>query len=80
MEMNIRFLGAAQNVTGSRHLLEANGYQILVDCGLFQERAFQERNWAPFVVPPGQINAMFLTEGRDRLEGVRAGLSGSVHP
>jgi len=61
MEIDIRFLGAAQNVTGSRHLLEANGYQILVDCGLFQERAFQERNWAPFVVPPGQINAMFLT-------------------
>ena len=84
MEIKIRFLGAAQNVTGSRHLLEANGYQILVDCGLFQERAFQERNWAPFVVPPSQINAVFLTHAHLDHCGllpklVREGYSGPIY-
>ena len=40
MEIKLRFLGAAQNVTGSRHMLEVNGTRLLVDCGLFQERQF----------------------------------------
>ncbi|MCF7974101.1 MAG: MBL fold metallo-hydrolase [Phycisphaerae bacterium] len=61
MQMTLRFLGAAQNVTGSRYLLEANGCKILVDCGLYQERDFQSRNWEPFVVPADQIDAVFLT-------------------
>ena len=61
MEMKLRFLGAAQNVTGSRHLLEVDGIRLLVDCGLYQERQFQERNWLPFAVPPESINAVFLT-------------------
>jgi len=59
--MRLRFLGAAQNVTGSRHLLEVNGSRILVDCGLYQERQFQDRNWEPFAVPPETIDAIFLT-------------------
>jgi metallo-beta-lactamase family protein len=59
--MKIRFLGAAQNVTGSRHLLEVDGIRLLVDCGLYQERQFQERNWTKFAVPPESINAVFLT-------------------
>ncbi|GAJ11361.1 unnamed protein product, partial [marine sediment metagenome] len=57
----MQFLGAAQNVTGSRHLLEANGIKILVDCGLYQERDFKARNWEPFVVPPDSIDAVLLT-------------------
>lgn len=61
MQMTLRFLGATQNVTGSRYLLEANGCKVLVDCGLYQEREFQSRNWEPFVVPPSDINAVFLT-------------------
>jgi metallo-beta-lactamase family protein len=32
----ITFLGAAGTVTGSRHLVEAGGLRLLVDCGLFQ--------------------------------------------
>jgi metallo-beta-lactamase family protein len=61
MQLKLRFLGAAQNVTGSRHLLEANGGKVLIDCGLYQERDFKARNWEPFVVPPNTIDAVLLT-------------------
>ena len=36
--MRITFHGAARSVTGSRHLVEANGHRILLDCGLVQGR------------------------------------------
>jgi len=61
MEMNVSFLGAAQNVTGSRFLLEVNHSRILVDCGLYQERDFIERNWDHFPVPANTIDAVLLT-------------------
>ncbi|MGD0078477.1 MAG: MBL fold metallo-hydrolase [Sedimentisphaerales bacterium] len=61
MQVKLKFLGAVQNVTGSRHLLEANGTKLLIDCGLYQERHFLDRNWEPFNVPPESIDAVFLT-------------------
>jgi len=36
--LRITFYGAAQSVTGSKHLLEVNGRKILLDCGLHQGR------------------------------------------
>ena len=37
--MKIHFLGAAQTVTGSRHLVTTDsGFNILLDCGLYQSR------------------------------------------
>jgi metallo-beta-lactamase family protein len=48
--MKIQFLGAADGVTGSRHLVESAGSRILLDCGLFQGwKLHRERNW---VFPP----------------------------
>ncbi|MGB7294394.1 MAG: MBL fold metallo-hydrolase [Candidatus Aminicenantales bacterium] len=59
--MEIHFLGATQQVTGSCYFIKAAGLRLLVDCGLFQERAFLERNWAPFAVPPESIDFVLLT-------------------
>ncbi len=36
--MKITFWGATREVTGSKHLLEAGGKKILLDCGFFQGR------------------------------------------
>jgi metallo-beta-lactamase family protein len=84
MDINLSFLGAAQNVTGSRYLLEVNGSRILVDCGLYQERQFRERNWDPFPVEPGGIDTILLTHAHldhcgylPRL--VRDGFSGKIY-
>ena len=61
MSIRLRFLGAAQNVTGSRYCIGVNGNNFLVDCGLYQERDFRSRNWEPFTVPPNTIDAVLLT-------------------
>ena len=34
--MHITFLGAADTVTGSKHLVDIGDQRILLDCGLFQ--------------------------------------------
>ena len=57
----LTFLGAIENVTGSRFLLEANDRKILIDCGLYQERDLRSRNWEPLPISPGDIDAVLLT-------------------
>jgi len=65
----IQFLGAAGTVTGSKHLVNTGGnstgkrgFQILIDCGLFQgPKQWRERNWQDPPVPVGQIDAVVLT-------------------
>ncbi|MDO8636252.1 MAG: MBL fold metallo-hydrolase [Dehalococcoidia bacterium] len=61
MTIKLTFLGAAQNVTGSRYLVEVDKTQILVDCGLYQERELNGRNWDPFPIPPNSLDAVLLT-------------------
>ena len=61
MDIKMRFLGAAENVTGSRHLLEINGTRVLIDCGIYQERDFRGRNWDEFPIDPASIDAVLLT-------------------
>lgn len=60
--MFLTFIGAADTVTGSKTLVEANGRRFLVDCGLFQgPREVRARNWEPFPIPPDGIDAVVLT-------------------
>lgn len=57
--MKLAFLGAARQVTGSSYYFEADGLRGLVDCGLYQERPFLERNWDPFPVPRRTLISSF---------------------
>jgi metallo-beta-lactamase family protein len=64
----IQFLGAAETVTGSKHLINTgdapgkNGFQVLVDCGIFQgPKEWRERNWRDPPVPAKEIDAIILT-------------------
>lgn len=45
--MKITFHGAAGGVTGSKHLIEAGGKRVLLDCGMFQGRRKEalDLNW-----------------------------------
>ncbi len=84
MDIRITFCGAAGNVTGSRYLVEANGQAIFIDCGLFQEWKFKQRNWEATGVPATEATAVLLTHGHldhcgllPRL--VQQGFGGSVY-
>jgi metallo-beta-lactamase family protein len=60
--MKISFHGAAGDVTGSCHLVEAAGRRILIDCGLFQgSRELHEENAEPFGFEPAAIDFLLLT-------------------
>ena len=41
--MILQFFGAAQSVTGSMHLVEANGHRVLLDCGMVQGKRQEAR-------------------------------------
>ena len=54
--------GAAEQVTGSCHLLEAAGRKILVDCGMFQGgHENEEENHGPLGFDPAEIDCVLLT-------------------
>jgi len=82
--MLLRFLGAAQTVTGSCYLLTAGERSILIDCGLFQgPKALRERNYEPFPVPPASLSHILLTHAHIDHSGripslVRNGFRGRI--
>lgn len=84
VELSLRSLGAAGTVTGSKHLLEAGGKRILVDCGLFQGvKNLRELNWEPLAVDPSSIDAVIVTHAHLDHTGylprlVRDGFSGPI--
>lgn len=60
--LQIDCLGAADCVTGSRHLLTWGGQQVLLDAGLFQGfKVLRERNWAPPPFEPRRLDAVVLS-------------------
>jgi metallo-beta-lactamase family protein len=64
MDVRIKFLGAAQSVTGSKYLVEVDSKKILVDCGMFQgQKELRLRNWNPLPIDPKEIDIVLLTHG-----------------
>lgn len=60
--MQLSFHGAAGTVTGSRHLLRADGRQVLIDAGLFQGlKQLRQRNWSSPGFDPAAIDVVLLT-------------------
>jgi metallo-beta-lactamase family protein len=80
----ITFLGGVGTVTGSKHLIEAGGHRVLLDCGLFQGlKELRLRNWAPFPVRPVDVDALVLSHAHIDHSGylpvlVRDGFRGPI--
>ena len=83
--MDIQFLGAAREVTGSCFLVRCGERQLLIDCGLIQGAAADEaRNRAAFAFDPRAIDAVILTHAHLDHSGrlpllVKAGFRGPVY-
>src|SRR5574344_2865396 len=62
MAVNCYSLGAAEEVTGSKHIFEIDGRSFMVDCGAFQgKRAAADRKNREFDVAADKIESVILT-------------------
>jgi metallo-beta-lactamase family protein len=83
--MKIFFDGAAQTVTGSQHLIQINGRQILLECGIYQGRrqeALQRNRSFPF--DPRRLEAVILSHAHIDHSGnlpnlVKQGFHGPIY-
>jgi metallo-beta-lactamase family protein len=87
----ITFLGGARTVTGSKYLLDLDGSQVMVDCGLFQgDRALRDRNWRPIATRADELASAIITHAHldhcgylprlhaDGFEGAIYGTTGTI--
>jgi len=81
--MKLTIWGAAQQVTGSMHLLQLDNYNILIDCGLdYEKGTYQEENqYFPF--NPSEIDVVVLTHAHIDHSGnlptlLRMGFEGQI--
>jgi len=85
MSIQIRFFGAAGEVTGSCHLLQVGDAQYLLDCGQIQGGRDEDvRNAAPFAFAPAEIEALVLSHAHIDHCGrlpllLRRGFKGRIH-
>lgn len=83
--MELQFLGAAGEVTGSCHLIEVDGRRLLIDCGLIQGGPRDEaRNRELFPFDPAGIDALVLSHAHIDHSGripqlVAAGFRGPIY-
>jgi metallo-beta-lactamase family protein len=84
--MKIKFLGAAQTVTGSKHLITTNsGFQLLLDCGLFQGRGADNDTMNRHLgLDPEQLGAVLLSHAHIDHSGnlpnlVKQGFTGTIY-
>ncbi|MFZ2296148.1 MAG: MBL fold metallo-hydrolase [Polaromonas sp.] len=74
--MKLTFFGAAQEVTGSCFLVEADGVRFLVDCGMFQGgREARARNLSAWTFDPKKIDFVLLTHAHIDHSGLLPRLS-----
>jgi len=81
--MNLTIWGAAQQVTGSMHLLKTDQYQILIDCGLDYERNSSQVQNEEFPFNPVEIDVVILTHANIDHSGnlptlIRMGFTGQI--
>jgi metallo-beta-lactamase family protein len=83
--MRIKFLGAAQAVTGSMHLLETAEGKILVDCGMVQGKREESRERNAHLPPEAKgADALILTHAHIDHSGsiptlVKSGFRGPIY-
>jgi metallo-beta-lactamase family protein len=83
--MQLEFVGAAQTVTGSKHLLRVNGKTFLLDCGMFQGRrkeSDEANRFFPLKVE--EIDALILSHAHIDHAGlipllVKKGFTGPIY-
>jgi metallo-beta-lactamase family protein len=83
--MKIKFIGAAREVTGSKHLITTNsGKKILLDCGMFQGKGLETDGMnRDLMFNPSQIDHIILTHAHIDHAGLipyayKLGFRGSV--
>ena len=83
--MKIQFCGAAREVTGSAHLITLDdGYTILLDCGLYQGRNKEMKDFnESFVFKPESVDCLILSHAHIDHTGrvpklVRDGFQGQI--
>jgi metallo-beta-lactamase family protein len=83
--MNLKFLGAAREVTGSKHLLTTSpGKRILLDCGMFQGKGLETDSMnRDLGFNPSEIDHVILTHAHIDHAGLipyifKLGFTGSV--
>lgn len=83
--MRVQLNCAVRNVTGSRHVLEANGRAILLDCGMYQGRRQEsyQRNKS-FNFDPSYLHACILSHAHIDHSGAlptlgKSGFKGKVY-
>lgn len=60
--MEITFVGAAREVTGSCHILHVNGHTVLLDCGMFQgKRSDSAEKNKTLPIPINDIDSIVLS-------------------
>lgn len=81
----IQFLGATGTVTGSKYLVQAQGHQVLLDCGLFQGlKELRLRNWQSPPFEAQDIDCVVLSHAHIDHSGylpllVRRGFHGPIY-
>ncbi|MGO1069419.1 MBL fold metallo-hydrolase [Lysobacter sp. CA199] len=83
--MRVHFHGAAGEVTGSLHEVEAAGHRILLDCGMIQGSAEAERrNADPFGFDATTLDALVISHAHIDHIGrvpllIKRGFRGAIH-